>query len=168
MSSQSLSRKRPAPGTSPVQYNGPFAQPLGYGYGGLDPLISDEQLNQYGYSNNLDQGRIGYNPSTNSLQQSDGHTGPGDTNQLARRPAAEIVMHEPTQPNSARSRKEDQVENAQQKLDSAWGEDLNDLKQRAQVAKRDAQSKRKQIAPFVQKLARYAPHLYLSNPAVLT
>lgn len=31
-----------------------------------------------------------------------------------------------------------------------------DLEQRAQIAKKDAQAKRKQIPPFVQKLRRYA------------
>lgn len=37
----------------------------------------------------------------------------------------------------------------------AWGESLDELYQRALAAKREAQSKRKQIPPFVQKLSRY-------------
>lgn len=36
-----------------------------------------------------------------------------------------------------------------------WGESLAELEQRALVAKREAQAKRKQIPPFVQKLRRY-------------
>jgi hypothetical protein len=36
-----------------------------------------------------------------------------------------------------------------------WGENLAELEQRALVAKRDAQAKRKQIPPFVQKLRRF-------------
>lgn len=36
-----------------------------------------------------------------------------------------------------------------------WGESLDELYQRALVAKREVQAKRKQIPPFVQKLSRY-------------
>lgn len=38
--------------------------------------------------------------------------------------------------------------------DGAWADDIQELEQKAQVAKRDAQAKRKQIPPFVQKLNR--------------
>ena len=38
------------------------------------------------------------------------------------------------------------------------------LEERATVAKRDAQSKRKQIPPFVQKLSRYTSHDFESLP----
>jgi heat shock transcription factor, other eukaryote len=36
-----------------------------------------------------------------------------------------------------------------------WGENLAELEQRALAAKREAQAKRKQIPPFVQKLRRF-------------
>lgn len=39
-----------------------------------------------------------------------------------------------------------------------WGESISDLEQRALVAKREAQAKRKQIPPFVQKLRRLVQH----------
>jgi heat shock transcription factor len=39
-------------------------------------------------------------------------------------------------------------------VDGSWTEKDEDLEQKAQLAKRDAMSKRKQIPPFVQKLAR--------------
>ena len=38
--------------------------------------------------------------------------------------------------------------------EGAWGDDIEALEQRAQVAKREAQARRKQIPPFVQKLNR--------------
>jgi heat shock transcription factor len=38
--------------------------------------------------------------------------------------------------------------------DVEWGDDIAVLEARAQIAKRDAQAKRKQIPPFVQKLNR--------------
>lgn len=41
-----------------------------------------------------------------------------------------------------------------QSIDGAWGDDLLELERKAQVAKKDAQAKRKQIPPFVQKLSR--------------
>jgi heat shock transcription factor, other eukaryote len=37
-----------------------------------------------------------------------------------------------------------------------WGESVTELEQRALIAKSDAQAKRKQIPPFVQKLRRLA------------
>lgn len=43
----------------------------------------------------------------------------------------------------------------QQQVDSAWSDDLDELDRKAAVAKKEAQSKRKQIPPFVQKLSRY-------------
>ena len=42
----------------------------------------------------------------------------------------------------------------QQPQGQAWVNNGDDLQQKAQVAKRDMQAKRKQIPPFVQKLSR--------------
>lgn len=42
-----------------------------------------------------------------------------------------------------------------QSVDGAWGDDVPELERRAQIAKKDAQAKRKQIPPFVQKLSRF-------------
>ena len=41
-----------------------------------------------------------------------------------------------------------------QSNDADWVDDIAELEARAQVAKKEAQSKRKQIPPFVQKLNR--------------
>jgi len=42
-----------------------------------------------------------------------------------------------------------------------WSYDIEELEQKAQVAKKEAQGKRKQIPPFVQKLNRYAQPISL-------
>lgn len=48
-------------------------------------------------------------------------------------------------------------ENGLQQLnETGWRNEGDDLDQKALVAKRDAQAKRKQIPPFVQKLSRQA------------
>jgi heat shock transcription factor, other eukaryote len=49
---------------------------------------------------------------------------------------------------------EQQNENVQN-TENAWGDDIEELERQAQIAKREAQAKRKQIPPFVQKLNRY-------------
>ena len=41
-----------------------------------------------------------------------------------------------------------------QPSEASWMNDDDDLEQRAMVAKRESQAKRKQIPPFVQKLSR--------------
>lgn len=38
--------------------------------------------------------------------------------------------------------------------EGAWGDDIQELEAKAQIAKKDATAKRKQIPPFVQKLNR--------------
>ena len=44
--------------------------------------------------------------------------------------------------------------NGEQTPQGDWSVQYNDLDQQADVAKRDAQAKRKQIPPFIQKLSR--------------
>lgn len=43
---------------------------------------------------------------------------------------------------------------AQMRVQDGWQASYDDLDQRAELAKRDAQGKRKQIPPFIQKLSR--------------
>ncbi|ETN44684.1 uncharacterized protein HMPREF1541_10354 [Cyphellophora europaea CBS 101466] len=106
----------------------------------VGPGLSDDQFLQWGsaaqvpqsYDNNAAYG------INNSYQQ------PQPSNQLTRRPMNQLTR---------------QVGNQWQDQngtppagDSAWSDDIQDLEAKAQVAKREAQSKRKQIPPFVQKL----------------
>ncbi len=153
MASQGLSRKRPAPETSPAPYQSSYPPPQGLGnYGGLDPQVSNDQFLQLGYQPQIDNSHVSYNGNS-TPQQANRSSEIGSTlNQLTRRPTSQVVSHERGRGDSSDPQWAEQG-NAQQ-LDSAWADDLDDLRKRAQVAKKEAQSKRKQIPPFVQKLAR--------------
>ena len=77
------------------------------------------------------------------------------SNQLARRPVAQQLVSRVNYHNSA-----DETwpmvadEGMQQANEDTWMNNLDDLEQRAMIAKRETQAKRKQIPPFVQKLSR--------------
>ena len=71
------------------------------------------------------------------------------SNQLTRRPPMNQVV---TRPRYESASVQPWVEEPQSAIDSAWADDIQDLEQKAQVAKQDAKAKRKQIPPFVQKL----------------
>jgi heat shock transcription factor, other eukaryote len=155
MASQGLSRKRPAPGTSPVPHQICYPPAPGMSnYGGLDPQVSNDQFLQYGYQPQIDNTQISYNDGPihqQSIYRSE--VGEG-SNQLARRPANQVVSRDRARGDSSEVRWDGQMNANAHQLDRAWGDDIDDLKQRAQIAKKEAQSKRKQIPPFVQKLAR--------------
>jgi heat shock transcription factor, other eukaryote len=155
MASQGLSRKRPAPGTSPAPYQSSYTPPPGLAnYGGFDPHVSNDQFLQYGYEPQIDNPQISYNDA--SIPEKSNHSADvgGGSNQLARRPANLVASRDRGRGDSGEVQWDGQTNTNVQQLDGAWGDDLDELKKKAQVAKRDAHSKRKQIPPFVQKLAR--------------
>lgn len=51
----------------------------------------------------------------------------------------------------------------QQLGDGVWGNNGDDLDQKALIAQKDAQAKRKQIPPFVQKLSRRVSPVIVNN-----
>jgi heat shock transcription factor, other eukaryote len=153
MASQGLSRKRPAPGTSPTPYQTSYPPPPGLGsYAGLDPQVSNDQFLQFGYQPHIDNPQIPYNGNSIPQQSTSGGDVGAATNQLARRPANQVVSRDRGRGDSSDAQWTEQ--GIVQQLESACADDLDELRKRAQVAKREAQSKRKQIPPFVQKLAR--------------
>jgi heat shock transcription factor len=76
------------------------------------------------------------------------------SNQLARRPANQLVargrLHDPSLPSLV----DQSGVRSDGPGDAGFLESEADLEQRALLAKKDAQAKRKQIPPFVQKLSR--------------
>ena len=153
MASQGLSRKRPAVETSPNTYQNSYSPPSGLGnYGGLDPQVSNDQFLQFGYQPQIENSHISYHGNPVSQQANHSSEIGSASNQLARRPASQVVSRGRGGGDSSDPQWTEQG-NAQ-RVDSAWADDLDDLRKRAQIAKREAQSKRKQIPPFVQKLAR--------------
>lgn len=151
MSSQSMStRKRPAPGTSPV-----IQAPVGSIPNYTDPnsQLSDDQFLQWGQDAPIpsaaypvDSTSFNAVPFAQNQDISASSTNP--SNQIARR-----LMN--------RNRPYEQITSPplpDHGTGEGWGESVSDLEQRALVAKREAQAKRKQIPPFVQKLRRRAPY----------
>lgn len=112
---QNMSRKRPAPGTSPVGYQQP--QPL-----------TDDQFFDWG-SNGQPQ-----------YQQ-----------QIARRPIQDVSRPDMTRPTQVVPRPAQWMNEVPEQT---WSDDIDELVAKAQVAKKEAQSRRKQIPPFVMKLHR--------------
>lgn len=149
MTSQSMSRKRPAPGTNPGAYPQQVQQPATYN-AGIDQGLSDDQFLQWGQSAQIpstyqDASTFG----TNSNSYSANNQQP--SNQLTRLPPMSQVV---TRPRYESASVQPWTEELNPAPEGAWADDIQDLEQKAQVAKKEAQSKRKQIPPFVQKLNR--------------
>lgn len=149
----SSSRKRPAPGTSP-----PVSQPMVSvpGFQNSNTQLSNDQYLPWSHDSSapvapyaLDASGT-YNPGQYQVNQD-----MSSSTQLARRPMNQLVRNnrgyeQPPPPPPAPSLSDPAPSN------DAWGEgeSLAELQQRALIAKREAQAKRRQIPPFVQKLSR--------------
>ena len=154
MASQAPSRKRPAPGTTPASFQQQM-QPAANGYGGgLGPQLSDDQFLQWGQTaqpTNAFNDASTFSSSANNF----GGNSVQPSNQLARRAVNLPVNRGRAYNDSNDLQWVDPANGNAQQLDSAWADDLDELEQKAQVVKKEAQAKRKQIPPFVQKLNRF-------------
>lgn len=131
--------------------------------------MSNDQFLQWGQNTSSNTVPAPSFPDTNSYNTAAGlplstHDIPGSSaasNQVARRqPANQMV-------NRGRSYEQPSASLPEQgngPESGGWSESLDELYQRAMVAKREAQAKRKQIPPFVQKLSRYAGPSVLMVP----
>lgn len=165
MSSQGVTRKRPAPGTIPANHSPQSGLVSNYPPANPGSQLSNDQFLQWGQNppvNAINTSTFAdpstYNPASfaasHELSAPATPAAPAAT-QLARRQAQNQLV--------TRNRGYEQApglypENASVGggESGAWAESLDELYQRALAAKREAQSKRKQIPPFVQKLSRYA------------
>lgn len=148
---QNMSRKRPAPGTSPVDYSQQIQQmPNGY-VGDFQPALTDDQFLDWGQHAQT-QGEAQsstYLPSANVYNtQTLSHI----SSPLAHGAISQAVVRQPVQQNQWAT--DQNMVSAQPESATTWTDDINELLEKAQVAKREAQSKRKQIPPFVLKLHR--------------
>ena len=128
-------RKRPAPGASP----------LGQTDRASEPNLQDLTLNWQ--APNTTHGAYP-NPTFFGNQQN--ATGNTEANQLIRR-GNQPMMPMQNFPNTGNGWK---PPDTLQAVNEGWSAPHDDLDQRALAAKSDAESKRKQIPPFVQKLSR--------------
>lgn len=165
MSSQGMTRKRPAPGTAPATHP-QLSTSSNYVSSNPGSQLSNDQFLQWGQ-----------NPSANVVNPAS-FADPSTYNQAGYTAAQDLVAPNATATNQLTRRQQasnqlvsrnrgyeqaptiypDQNANAspgEPGASGAWGESLEELYQRALTAKRESQAKRKQIPPFVQKLSRY-------------
>ncbi|PYH90117.1 heat shock transcription factor Hsf1 [Aspergillus ellipticus CBS 707.79] len=158
MSPQGVTRKRPAPGASPSVH--PQLNPLSNYPQNTGNQLSNDQFLQWGQNPSPTVSSPSFaeaNPYSATAYTSSPDV-PAATatasGQLARRQT-------PTQQLVSRGHGYEQTPTTFSDQGSGsgesggWGESLEDLYQRAMVAKRDSQAKRKQIPPFVQKLSSF-------------
>ncbi|PGH05704.1 hypothetical protein AJ79_06720 [Helicocarpus griseus UAMH5409] len=149
MTSPGVSRKRPAPGTSPM-----IRQQIAP----ADSQLSNDQFLQWGQAvpSHHDPSALDGSPQYAAVPHSvDVDPLQQPSNQLTRRPGNQLVsrarLHDPNlMPLIDQSRLR-----ADGSVDPTMGESTAELEQRALLAKKDAQAKRKQIPPFVQKLSSF-------------
>ena len=153
MQNPAPTRKRPAPGTSPMMQQPMPQQPYQY------PQIPDNtDFSNFDFSNPIPTDQQYSNPSAfnsnNVSYDLNASQPPAYGSNLPAQPSTELVRRTRDQQLAA--------QNGQQELWNEYGsmpgqmddEDERDLDARVAMAKKDAQGKRKQIPPFVQKLSR--------------
>lgn len=147
-----MSRKRPAPGANPVGYPQQNQQ-FQSGYTNAPgPQLSNDQFFAWGQNAQVPDT---YNGSSNYGSNTNGYPSQNNTSQstqLTRRPVDQIVTRQNANNNQWGSEPSSVI--TPQDPSTTWTDDIDELVEKAQVAKRDAQSKRKQIPPFVLKLHR--------------
>ncbi|CAI7571789.1 unnamed protein product [Penicillium viridicatum] len=160
MSSQGMTRKRPAPGTVPPVH--PQINPVPNFPTTANPgaQLSNDQFLQWGQNppvnaiNTAAFSDPSYNPVGFAPPQDVSAPAATASNQLARRQASQVVSRNRgyEQPPASYVENGGNTGNGES---GAWGESLEELYRRALTAKRDSQAKRKQIPPFVQKLSSF-------------
>lgn len=174
MSSQGVSsRKRPAPGTSPGVHQQIGSIP---NYTNPGAQLSNDQFLQWGQDpaatavnpppssypadvNSFHQPQYTTTPTTTTTTTATTTTTGQDVSVAGASPNNQVARRQPMNQLVSRNRGYEQPSAPPSLLDhnnsgDGWGESLAELEQRALIAKREAQAKRKQIPPFVQKLSR--------------
>ncbi|KAJ5765207.1 Heat shock factor (HSF)-type DNA-binding [Penicillium odoratum] len=159
MSSQGITRKRPAPGTTPAVHPQMGAVP---NYPSANPgsQLSNDQFLQWGQNpavNAVNASSYAENSAYNqgNINAQDVPSPATTNNQLARRQQANQLVSRNRGYEQAPVTYSDQNANGNPGESGAWGESLEELYARALAAKRESQAKRKQIPPFVQKLSSF-------------
>ena len=154
--SQAGSRKRAAPGASPIVQQMPTTTPYN-----LAPTMQTDQTVQWSQDNGS-TGTPSYPDPAGSFSPTIYNTFPQPTaiqsepsNQLTRSNLGNRAVARGTF-NNGDGEAWNNFTNGTlpQPRDEGWVKDDDNLEQRALIAKREAQGKRKLIPPFVQKLSR--------------
>jgi len=151
MTSHGYSRKRPAPGADPVPYSQMQKSAPTY-HDGLGPQLSNDQFLQWGQTGqpagSYDDNSYAMNSNTYPQHNPQSQV----SSSLTRRPIPQLTTRARMTDDS--NQWADNSNGAVGAQDPEWGDDITELEAKAQVAKKEAQTKRKQIPPFVQKLNR--------------
>ncbi|WEW56253.1 Heat shock transcription factor [Emydomyces testavorans] len=154
MTSQNPSRKRPAPDAIPISHQ---QMSPSHTFPIPDPQLSNDQFLQWGQA-----GPPVANPPGNvNIDPYQALAHPGDvgdhqiSNQLARRPGTQLVSTSRKNDPNFISLIDQCPTKVGDEIDPTTGETEEQLERRALAAKKDAQAKRKQIPPFVQKLSSF-------------
>jgi len=118
---------------------------------GIGPQLSNDQFLQWGQTGQNNPPQYNENSfamNSNAYPQAN----PQPSNQLTRRPMAQLTSRGRVDEDPAAWVEAGNVQPV--KPDPDWSDDITELLAKAQIAKREAQAKRKQIPPFVQKLNR--------------
>lgn len=147
---------RPAPGASPTLHQ--QIQPLN-SYAAAAPQLSNDQFLQWGQNPQSNDAQSYpdpslYNSAAYAVNQDVAQNAP-QSNQLTRRPMNQLVSRGKGYNDASGLQRADPNTSANDQGGSGgWDENEGNLEQKAMAAKKDAQAKRKQIPPFVQKLSR--------------
>ena len=153
--SQVRTRKRPAPGASPLSQT---QSPVSASFQQVQPQEWQPQFpaNSPFPANYSTQNQSA--PQAPAISQPQAGTA---ANQLAKRNANQPVTTMPEYVGNQQWEMTDRTNN--QISGNGWGQP-DDLDRQALLAKEEAERRRKQIPPFVQKLSRYDIHHYIFQP----
>lgn len=154
MQNTAASRKRPAPGTTPMDQK-PVIPQQNYQYQ-QPPTNTD--FSNFDFSNALPNDQSYNDPSafdTNSFSYAMNNSqAPQYGTNLGPQPSTDLVRRTRNQQMAPQNGQQEQWGGYGNVSGQVEDEDEQDLDVRVALAKKDAQGKRKQIPPFVQKLAR--------------
>ncbi len=174
MPTQTNSRKRAAPGASPIIQQTTQQKPTRqYLSNPATPQLSDDQFLSWGQTP-LNQGlpsypdpTASYNPNIYSTMSSGSpglhhgsvpipQTASTTSNQLTRRPVNQHLVARGRPPNNDSNSPWSNFGDGAIQQVNGWENDDDDdgMERKALAAKRDAEAKHKNIPPFVQKLSR--------------
>lgn len=164
-----MTRKRPAPGAAPAGHPQMGVVP-NYAPPNPGSQLSNDQFLQWGQNSSTNTANTSSFPENTAYNQGYGNSqdasasAAGRNNQIARRQQQQQQQQQQPPPNQLVSRNRgyeqapvaysDPHAGGNNGESGAWGESLDELYARARTAKKEAQAKRKQIPPFVQKLSR--------------
>lgn len=155
---QGGSRKRPAPGASPLMQQ---QSQTAMQFSSKSPQLSNEQFLRWGQnpqsteSSAYPDPTASYTPNIYGGSTQQQGVPAAQPNQIARRPTnQQLVTRGRTFNNTNSDQWSGLGDGSPQPTVEAWVNNDGDLEQQALIAKRDAQAKRKPIPPFVQKLSR--------------